>query len=313
MLFRKTAAGGIEIADDPASMPIQVPLDFSYVSALRRCEERGELLASATPKGATPPSVSADERGERGLFACRPGEEWRRIGTSFADDPVATTDRYIASRGAGITVFGDDGSVLHAFKKGRFNWGPPSLSLSPDGSYLAWVRWRGDDKKLCVMRLADYRVTEHSHSLYRYAWLDDRRIVFLLGSPPRVLDVSTGAVRRFLGEQYSDVAVAGERVWLTNELNDAVVRCTLDGSDLAEVWSDDRPFGRRLRREKRRIETLVPIGAESAWLCLAVYRGYRIVRREERWIGPAAGHATGWAPLLDCHQPEFRFLLPFAD
>jgi hypothetical protein len=67
----------------------------------------------------------------------------------------------------------------------------------------------------------------------------------------------------------------------------------------------------RLKRTSRRVETLVPVDDESAWLCLAVYRGYRIVRREERWLGPLAASAEGWTPLLDCHQPEFGFALPF--
>jgi hypothetical protein len=203
VLFRRVETHRLDVAEDVASEPVRVPLDFAYVAPLRWCGERGELLASAGP-----------DPEERRLFACRPGEAWRQIGDSSAEDPVATTDRYLTWHGRGITAFGEDGAVLHEHRQGRANAAPASLSLSRDGSYLAWVRWRGDDKKLCVMDLADYRVTEYVHSLYRYAWLDDHRLVFLLGSPPRVLDAVTGETRRFVDMPYADVAVAGERVWL---------------------------------------------------------------------------------------------------
>jgi hypothetical protein len=307
--------GGIEVTDDPASDPVHVSLDFAHVSMLRFCDERAELLASATPTDGAPPSVTNDERGERRLFAGRPGEGWRQVGgASFAADPVATTDRYLVSRGTGISVYSEDGNVLHEYKKGRFNWGPPSLSLSRGGSYLAWVRWKGDHQKLCVMDLADYTVTEYAHSLYRYAWLDDRRLVFLLGSAPRVLDAATGETERFLPDRYDDIAVAGDRVWLTRQFRDAVVTCRLDGSGVREVWNEERSFGDRLKRERRRVQSIVPLGDGSASLRLDVYHGpYTIVRREERWVGPLADGGTGWTPLLDCHQPEFGFLLPFED
>lgn len=81
MVYRE-ADGGIEIADDPSASPTYVPRDFAHVSSLRWCAERRELLASATPTGAKPPSVSDDERGERRLFAFRLDGGWRQVGTA---------------------------------------------------------------------------------------------------------------------------------------------------------------------------------------------------------------------------------------
>jgi hypothetical protein len=301
MLFQRAAGGGIEVADDPAAAPTHVPLDFAHVSSLRWCGERGELLASAGP-----------DREERRLFACRPGSAWRQVGDSFVDEPVASTDRYLAWHGRGISVLDEDGTVLHELRHGRSYAAPASISLSRDGGYLAWVRWRGDDKKLCVMSVADYRMTEYSHSLYRYAWLDGRRLVFLLGGPPRVLDAATGETQRFAAERYSHVAAADDRVWLTSEPRDAVVTCSPDGSSMREVWREQRSIADRLKRKRRRADSIVPLDDGSAWLELEVYRGpYRIVRREEKWVGALAASAEGWRPLLDCHQPEFGFLLPF--
>ena len=208
-------------------------------------------------------------------------------------------------------MFGADGTVLHEYEKGRFNWGPPSLSVSTDGGYVAWVRWRGDAKKLCVMNLGDYGVTEYVHSLYRYAWLDDRQLVFLLGGPPRVLDAVTGEARPFLPERYAEVAVAGERVWLTSEPRDTVFECTVDGSNLEVAWREERSLADRLKRETRRVDTIVPFADDSGWILLEVYRRrYTVVRREERWVGRVRDHAGGWAPLLNCHQPDFGFMLP---
>jgi hypothetical protein len=152
----------------------------------------------------------------------------------------------------------------------------------------------------------------YSHSLYRYTWLDDRRLVFLLGGPPRVLDAATGATESFLPERYRNVAVAGAGLWLTSDARDSVFRCGLDGSDLEVAWTERRSLHDRLKREQRRVGEIVPVEARSAWILLEVYRGrYTIVRREERWIGPLASRGAGWRPLLDCHQPEFGFLMPF--
>jgi hypothetical protein len=274
VLYRRTGAADIEVTDDPAAAPIAVSLDFAHVSSLRWCDERRELLASATPVGLSSPSVPRDDRGDRRLFACRPGDEWRPVGDrGFADDPVATRDAYVVSRGAGIKVFDGDGRVVHEFKRGRFNWGPPSLSLSRDGSYVAWVRWRGDDRKLCVMDLTDYGVTEFAHSLYRYAWLDDRTVLYLLGGPPQALDVVTGESRRFNPNRFTDISVAGDGVWFVDEVGGGVARCAHDGSALRQVWLEERSLGSLLKREKRRAESIVAVEAGSVWLLLAVYRG----------------------------------------
>jgi hypothetical protein len=300
LLFRHAAGGGIELTEDPASAPICVPFDFAHVSGVRWCGERGELLATA----------SETEQGEPRLFARRLDREWRQIGTSFADDPVATADRYVVSSGNGIAVLGEDGSVLHEHRQGRANGAPPSLSISRDGTYLAWVRWKGDDKKLCVLDLSDNRVTESSQSLYRYAWLDDRRLVFLLGGPPRVLEAASGETQQFLPGRYHDVTAAGDQVWLTSDVRDSIVRRAGKASD--EVWREQRSVRDRVKRESRRVGCVVPLADGSAWVLLDVYRGpYTTVRREELWLGPLADRAAGWRPLLDCHQPEFGFLMPF--
>jgi len=106
--------------------------------------------------------------------------------------------------------------------------------------------------------------------------------------------------------------VAGDDVWLTSDPRDAVVRCGLDGSDLEVAWTEERSLNDRLKREQRRVGEIVPVAAGSAWILLEVYRRrYTIVRREERWLGPLGSRGVGWTPLLDCHQPEFGFLMPF--
>ena len=71
-------------------------------------------------------------------------------------------------RGAGLTFLGADGSVCREVKVGRVSWGPPSLSLSPDATTVAWRRWRGDASKPRLDAVAEDWSTQFRTSVHRY-------------------------------------------------------------------------------------------------------------------------------------------------
>lgn len=305
MLYR-FLEGSLELAADPAS-PTLVPWSLESVTALRWCDERSELLATGTPPGSMQPSIHAGERGDRRLLAWSESSGWRELGPkAYADDPVATADAYAVSRGGGIRVVDAEGGVRHELKQGRFNWGPPSLSLNPARTRLAWIRWKGDTQKPCVLDLATFEATELKPSLYRYAWLDDDTILYVLGSQPKALDVRTGRSRRFAKEPWGNLCTSGEDVWFTDELDRRLFRKTSSGTD--EIWAapSSQPGG--LPSEK--IESFLPRADGSVWLRLEIYRGFTVTRRDERWLGPLARSAGGWSPLPSCSQPQFGFVLP---
>lgn len=83
----------------------------------------------------------------RSMNGCQYGE-LRQLFRGYAHDPVVTNDGFAASRGAGLGLLDEAGNVVRAHKTGRFSWGPPSLSVNETGDLIAWIRGRGDDKRL---------------------------------------------------------------------------------------------------------------------------------------------------------------------
>jgi hypothetical protein len=155
MLFRRGAPGSAELWRGPTSAPRPIPLDFGFVSTLRWCAEHRALLATAVPPGGRVPHVGGGERGERGdlrlfrLPECVSG--WEQVSRGYAHDPVCITGgRFAVHRGSAVCVLSPGGAVEQDVHRMRFTYGPPSLAASPDGSHLAFVRWRGDDRLLCT-------------------------------------------------------------------------------------------------------------------------------------------------------------------
>src|SRR6476469_8770570 len=89
------------------------------------------------------------------------------------------------------------GDYREHFRLGRFTWGPPSVSVSPEGSRIACVKWKGDNRHLCVCSLQSGEGTVYPLSCYSYSWLDDGAICYSLASGLKILDVTTGQTSLF--------------------------------------------------------------------------------------------------------------------
>lgn len=318
---------------------VRVPLQpFSFVSTIRWCGHRHELIATATPSGNRIPDVSANDRGDLRLFRCDPRDGvWQQVYRGYAHDPVCLPDGgYVVHRGAGLTFLDHQGAVVREVKVGRFNWGPPSLSASPSGDMVAWVRWRGDDRKLCVEGVEPGRSTQFRTSIFHYAWLDSHTLLYVHGARPRLLDIVSGHTRQFgpglrnhvrqgvggataelqaladlpadqLWEFYGDLQVVGDDVWYSATLTeqggsrrvDGLFRANRDGTDLdlvATMAPDDR------------VEGFFALPDRSALILVATYEGTTIVDRHQISVGPLAEFlASGWSPMLDSSHPEVGF------
>jgi hypothetical protein len=338
-MFRRLDGNNLLVTSGPAAEVFRVPLQpFSFVSAIRWCGRRGELITTATTNGNRIPDASANDRGDLRLFRCDPRDGvWQQVYRGYAHDPVCLPDGgYVVHRGAGLTVLDGQGAVVREVKVGRFNWGPPSLSISPKGDMVAWVRWRGDDPKLCVEGVESGRSTQFRQSIFRYAWLDSHTLVYVHRGGPRLLDIVSGHTRRFgpglrnhvrhgvggataqlqaladlpadqLWEFYGDLQVVGDDVWYSATLTeqrgsrrvDGLFRTNAGGTDLdlvATMSPDDR------------VEGFFALPDRSALILVATYEGTTIVDRLELAVGPVAEFlASGWSQLLDSNQPDFGF------
>ncbi|MBX6723757.1 MAG: hypothetical protein IRY92_11080 [Dactylosporangium sp.] len=154
---------------------------------------------TAVPAGRPIPDVLANDRGDLRLFRCDPRDGvWHQVYRGYAHDPVCLPGGgYVVHRGAGLTLLDGQGVIVREVRVGRFNWGPPSLSVSPAGDTVAWVRWRGDDRRVCVEGVEPGRSTEFRTSVFRYAWLDPQSLIYIYGAGPRILELASGKTRRF--------------------------------------------------------------------------------------------------------------------
>lgn len=338
-MFRRLDQEDLLVTPGPDAEVLRVPVrSFPFVSALRWCDHRQQLIATAVAAGHRVPDVLANDRGDLRLFRCDPRDGgWQQIHRGYAHDPVCLPDGgYVVHRGAGLTLLDERGAVVREVRVGRFSWGPPSLSVSPAGDVVAWVRWRGDDRKLCVEGVQPGRSVQFRTNVFRYAWLDAQTLIYIHGARPRLLDVASGSTRRFgsglrehvrqgvagatdqlralaespadeLWEFYGDLQVIGDDVWFSATLTERYGPRRVDGLFRADSG------GRHLNLAATmpvgdRIEGFFALPDRSALILVATYHGTTIVDRRQTAVGPMAGFlAAGWAPLLSSNQAEFGF------
>jgi hypothetical protein len=279
------------------------------LSALRWCAERDELLALAGGR----------------LVRWRFGSDaWDEIAADCLE-ATCVSGGYAVLDEQRLVLLEADGRVVARGRAGNFD----SLAANPSGDRVAWIRWRGDDRRICTQRVGEEAPREHPVSCYGHAWLDDRSIVFYLGSGLRVLDVESGrtstlarsvvaaargrrlghrVLDRYLGgsvgevtESFQAVAVAGGRVWFAALVSSLAFRWAWlprfhglfsvdrEGRDLRLVTSVPR---------QEQIRDVVVLEDGSAVLDCERYRRMRVVARPRRTIGPLAEFlADGWEPL----------------
>jgi hypothetical protein len=336
-VFLRSTDEGWSFCTGPTDSAVQCPLALPFVSSVRWWPEGERLLVTGTPEGRRVPDVRPNEKGDLALHEWQPGSgELRLLYRGYAHDPVAVNGGFAVHRGAGLSFLDGAGKVVREHKVGRFNWGAPSLSASPDGEVVAWIRWRGDDRRLCAESVSGDLSTEFRVSVSRYAWIDDRRLLYYLGSGLRVLDIATGrhsplsnqraaareadvpdAVLDYLrlprgqfnlNAHLSGLQVAHDRIWFVALFADwerqlptigGLFSCALDGSGWRMVAPHEPP-------SKIRGFRVLADGTLS--LYFATYNRTRVVDRFERHIGPLATFLDGgWAPFRPARCPNSGF------
>jgi hypothetical protein len=339
MAFAQVGDGELGLCLGPGEPVFTTGWVFPFVSAVRWCADQGRVLVTATPAGGRPPSMRANDRGELALLAWRPGEDrWQRLYRGYAHDPVCLSGGgYAVHRGAGLTFLDAAGRKTRELKAGRFSWGPPSLSVRPSGDLVAWIRWRGDARRLFLQDATGMASKDLRTSVYQYAWMDDDTIVYYLHAGLRLLDIHSGRSRRLAADVatligtadlpdraarylplhigtpdvfFTDVdglqVVAGQ-LWFTMSLG------ALDNRYPSYTGLFARSADGRTRlvtdvAPQESIESFAGLPDGSALLTVARHQGTRITRREQRPAGPLAPFlAQGWRPLPGSGDPEFGF------
>lgn len=336
--FSRADDGVLSVCLGPGEPVLSVRWEFPFVSAVRWCAQRGCVLVTATPGGGRPPSVQQNDRGELALWSWTPGEgRWHRLYAGYAHDPVyLSSGGYAVHRGAGLTFVDEAGTKMREFKAGRFSWGPPSLSACPASDLVAWIRWRGDDRRLCLESPDGTTSADLRTSVHQYAWLDEETIIYYLGAGLRLLDIGSGRSRRLVPDLAALIGAAEglpDRAARYLRLPAGTCRSSIRGIQVAgrRLWfamtlfvpdrSEPRYTGLFARdldtatttlvadvSSHERIEAWTGVADGSALLTVARYEGTRIAGREQRPAGALAQFLTqGWRPMPSSRHPEFAF------
>lgn len=336
-VFGLARPGELMVAAGPRQAPITVPLDeFSDVSAVRWCERRKELFATAAPAGHAKADMLSRERGDLRLFRCDPVHgTWQQVHRRYSHDPLRLPDGgYVVYRGAGLTFLDENGTMRREVKVGRFAWAPPSLSVNPSEDTVAWTRWEGGSGRLRIENLTTEQSTQLRTSVSRYAWLDPHTIIYLHGAGLRLMDITTGTACRFsrslrdhtragmptvtpelwalaqhpadqLWEFYHDVQVVDGQVWISATLTEQLGNGRVDGLFRANQAGEQFQLVTALPPNQR-IEGFYAWPDHSALVLTATYQGTTIMERGRIAIGPMAEFLdAGWGPILTSHEPTF--------
>jgi len=160
------------------------------------------LAMSALLEGGRPPSIKREtaHRGDLRLLVCETGDaKWHVLGRGFALDPAWFPDsrRIAFSTKSGPAIAEVPTGRVASVKVGRFGWGPPSISVNPSGSRVAFVKWRSDSRMLGTWDIGADAVQTFAISCHSYTWWDDDKILFQLNGPPRLLDLISGKPTTF--------------------------------------------------------------------------------------------------------------------
>jgi hypothetical protein len=307
---------------------------FAFVSAEVWCASFREVLVCATPSGARLPRVSrvGQDKGDRRLFRWSLADmaQWHEVYRGYAGDVTCLPSAvHVVHRGAGLTFLTTSGAVIREHKVGRFSWGAPSLSSSPSGTLVAWVRLRGDDKKMQVDSVDGSVSHWFAPSVFRYAWLDDQRLLGTQSTELRVLDLVSGTVSRFgrgaqtlmttalgypkslaLWPHVGELKVIAGRVWFTGavvaqgsgERIDGLFSADLEGQTARAEFLTTPTEGQAELIEDLAVADHSSIAAYCVDYANGVQCGQHLRTR-----GPLASFfRDGWWPLRSCHEPQFE-------
>jgi hypothetical protein len=168
---------------------------FPFVSSLRLDPAGKRLALTAVPAGARLPNLKDNYRGDLRLFVVdlESGSP-TPLGKGYAHDAVwfPEGDRIAYHDGKGVaTISVGTGAAGPSFKAGMFNWGPPSVSVSPSGSAVAFVKWKGDHRHLAVLDLVTGQGKVMKPSCFQYAWASATELAYSLSGGIKLLDVAS--------------------------------------------------------------------------------------------------------------------------
>lgn len=120
------------------------------------------------------------------------------ISSDFLDFQWLDSNSFIYSNGNNLFKY--DLKTNHSTLLCKFNrirYSPISMTISPDNTKVAFLKYKGDNAKLCIFNLEKNKLLEFKNSVLDYSWSGNNTIIFRYLKGAKILDIESGKVKTF--------------------------------------------------------------------------------------------------------------------
>jgi hypothetical protein len=180
--------------------------EFAHIASMCADEASQSVVVTAAKGEADLADVMANKRGNYRAYRISAGGSIQ-LTDEYTNTAVPLPDGSIAySNGANLVV--RSRAERRAWKTGKFNWGPVSISCNADASVIAMTKWKGDHRKLFTVDRKSGIANTSTFSYYSYA-LSDRVIYYALGGGVKRLSFDSGETDTLTGSKFIKALLAG--------------------------------------------------------------------------------------------------------
>jgi hypothetical protein len=134
------------------------------------------------------------------LFRWNPGDKkWIEIYNKqcFNPVPMPQSSDIVIDTGFGVAILNQDGNTNSECNYQRIAMSPRNQSPSPDGTHIIFSRYRNNDKRFVLYKIAENITVEYKPSWSSYCWFENNTIIFENGSSIRLLSLPSQKLKTF--------------------------------------------------------------------------------------------------------------------
>lgn len=142
--------------------------DFAHIAYVCGDDQSQSVVVTAaqTAEDTADIRASVNQRGNYRAYRIT-GSGSELLTNEYTNTATPLPDGSICySNGANLVLLSTSGR--RTWKVGRFNYGPVSISCNRDQSVIAMTKWKGDDRRLLTVNLADDSTEVSKFSYYSY-------------------------------------------------------------------------------------------------------------------------------------------------
>jgi hypothetical protein len=192
-MYTRRQDSQLQFSDDGKRVAFSIPDNaFADVSYACGSAAQARVVLTAVRNGGAVADVRTNTRGDyRAYGITANGVE--QLTKEYTNTTIALPDGGIAYSNGGSLIV-ERSTERETHKVGRFNWGPPSISCTADGTVVAITKWKGDDRKLAWSKSGEaLQISRFSYFSYL---LTGRTVHYALSTDIHSFDIEHGKSKR---------------------------------------------------------------------------------------------------------------------